>query len=118
MLSESRGPDFSAVDSQTKAEELLQRGALEKLFLLPLEFGGKDIPANVLYVPLGFAATKSGIDNNVIRPLIADGKVTQYQAAPEYQGRSFVPIAIRITAWNPGRFAATINIWGKALGRQ
>jgi hypothetical protein len=38
------GPDFSAIDSQAKAEELFRRGDLEKLFLMPLEFGGQDIP--------------------------------------------------------------------------
>ena len=115
---QSGGPDFLSIDSRAKAEELLQRGVLEKLFLMPLEFGGKDIVENVLYVPRGVAATKSGIDNNLVRPLIAEGKVTQYQAAPEYQGRSFIPIAVRVTAWNPGQFAATIKIWAKLHQRK
>ena len=39
------------------------------------------------------AAIKSGIDNNVIAPLVAEGKITQYEASPEYQGSSFIPIA-------------------------
>lgn len=112
------GPDFSGIDSQAKAEELFRRGELEKLFLLPLEFGGEDIPQNTLYVPIGLAAIKSGIDNNIIRPLVADGNVTQYNAVPEYQGKSFIPIAIRIEATDPGQFVTTINIWGEALGRE
>jgi len=29
-----------------------------------------------------------------------------------------VPIALKITAWNPGEFTATINIWGEALARE
>jgi hypothetical protein len=112
------GPDFSEIDSQAKAEELFRRGDLEKLFLLPLEFGGQDVPQNVLYVPIGVADIKSGIDDNVIGPLVSEGQVTQYTATPEYQGKSFIPIAIRIVASNPGQFTTTINIWGDALGRE
>jgi hypothetical protein len=112
------GPDFSAIDSLEKAEELFRRGDLEKLFLMPLVFGGEDSPDNTLYVPVGVADIKSGIDNNVIAPLAADGKVTQYKAMPEYQGESFIPIAIKIVASDPGEFSSTINIWGEALGRE
>jgi hypothetical protein len=113
-----QGPDFSGIDCQAKAEELCRRGDLEKLFLLPLEFGGQDIADNVLYVPIGVAGIKSGIDNNVIGPLVAEGKITQYTATPEYQGKSFIPIAIKIVASDPGEFSTTINIWGAALGRE
>ena len=112
------GPDFSGIDSKAKAEELFRKGDLEKLYLFPLEMGGEEIDLNMLYVPIGVAEIKSGIDNNVIGPLAAEGKITQYQAEPEYQGDSFIPIAIKITAWNPGQFTTTINIWGEALGRK
>jgi hypothetical protein len=111
------GPDFSDIDSRAKAEERLQRRELEKMFLLPPEFGGTDDPRNIVYVPLGFAAIKSDIDTNIIKPLIAESKITEYQSLPEYQGKSFVPIAIKITASNPGSFTTTINIWGEALAR-
>ena len=50
------GPDFSAIDSREKAEELFRRGELEMLFLMPLEFGGIDDPRNVVFVPVGIAA--------------------------------------------------------------
>src|SRR5262249_13993911 len=111
------GPDFSGIDSQSKAEELFRRGDLEKLFLMPLEFGGQDIPLNPLYVPVGSAGVKADIDNNVIGPLAAEGKITNYTATPEYQGNSFIPIAIKIVASEPGQFSTTINIWGEALTR-
>lgn len=91
---------------------------MEKLWLLPAEFGGTDDPRNIVYVPVGFAASKTDIDTNVIKPLVAEGKVTEYQATPEYQGKSFIPIAIRIVASNPGSFASDINIWGKALAKR
>jgi len=111
------GPDFSGIDSKAKAEEKLQRGEMEKLFLLPPEFGGTDDPRNIVYVPVGFAAIKSGIDTNIIRTLVAESKITEYQSLPEYQGKSFIPIAIKIIASNPGSFTTTINIWGDALAR-
>jgi hypothetical protein len=111
------GPDFSAIDSREKAVALFERGELEKLFLMPLEYGGEDNVLNTLYVPVGIAAVKSGIDNNVIGPLVAEGRVTKYTASPEYQGNSFIPIAIKIVASDPGEFTSTINIWGEALAR-
>jgi hypothetical protein len=109
------GPDFSGIDSQVKAEELFRRGELEKLFLMPLEFGGEDVPPNTVYVPVGVAAIKDGIDHNVIGPLVEEGRVTSYTASPRYQGSSFIPISIQIAASNPGDFTTTLNIWGDAL---
>jgi hypothetical protein len=87
------------------------------MFLLPQEFGGTDDPRNIVYVPRGFVTVKSDIDANIIKPLVAEGKVTEYQATPEYQGKSFIPIAIKIVASNPGSFNSTINIWSKALAK-
>jgi hypothetical protein len=85
------GPDFSQIDSLAKAEQLLQAGTLEKLFLMPLAFGGEDVPGNILYVPLGVADIKCGIDANIVSPLAAEEKISKYKAEPEYQGKSFVP---------------------------
>ena len=96
----------------------MQRGELEKLFLLPVESGGTGDPRNIVYVPLGFVAIKKDIDTNIIKPLVAESKITEYQATPEYQGKSFIPIAIKIAAANPGSFTTTINIWGIALSRR
>jgi hypothetical protein len=109
------GPDFSEIDSQKKAVEMFRRGKLEKLFLMPLEFGGQDIPDNVLYVPIGVAAAKGRIDNGIIAELVRKGKVSQYTANAKYQGESFIPIAIEIVASDPGKFTTTIAIWGDAL---
>jgi hypothetical protein len=112
------GPDFSDVDSQAKAEELFRDGRLEKLYLMPLEFGGPDEPMNTLYVPVGVAEIKSHVDNNIIAPLVQEGRVTKYSATPEYQGDSFIPIAVTIVASDPGDFTTTIAIWGDALNRE
>jgi hypothetical protein len=113
----SDGPDFSDTNSKEKAEARLQCGDLEKLFLLPAELGGTDDPRNIVYVPRGFVGIKANIDTNIIKPLVVESKVTRYEATPEYQGKSFVPIAIKIVASAPGSFTTTINIWGKALAR-
>jgi hypothetical protein len=112
------GPDFSKIDSRGKAEELFRRGELEKLLLMPPDFGGEDNPVNVVYVPIGIGAVKNRIDKNVIAPLAADGKITHYSATPEYQGKSFIPVAINIAATDPGDFSETIYIWGNALKRK
>lgn len=116
------GPDFSTIDSVQRAEELRARGELERMFLMPLEFGGQDVPPNVVYVPVGMASAKARIDNDVVRPLAAEGKVRRYTARPEYEGDSVVPVAVEVAAWDPaaedrGKFTAVINMWGSALER-
>ena len=111
------GPDFSHVDSREKVEELHKQGQLEKLYLMPLEFGGVDFPANVVYVPPGITDIKEGIDKNVIAPLVANGTIRHYSATPEYEGKSFVPIAINVKASDPGNFSTSIQVWGSALQR-
>lgn len=111
----SAGPDFSAVDTEAKAEALLRRGELEVLLLLPHAFGGDDRRENTLYVPVGLAEVKRRVDMNIIAPLVAAGKVTQYSATPEYRGTSFIPVAVNIVAAGTTSFTTKINIWGEAL---
>lgn len=111
----TEGPDFSEIDTQAKAMELFNQGELEKLFLLPLEFGGSDRPENVVFVPLGIAALKASTDANVVRKLAEEGKVTRYNAAPKYSGKSFIPVSIEIRATDPGDFVFNLAIWGEGL---
>ena len=110
--------DFETVDSHAKAEHLVRQGQLEKLYLLPLEFGGLDNPHNALYVPVGVAKHKASIDRNVISPLAQVGAITEYQAIPVYEGTSCIPVAIEIVASNPGHFRSRINIWGKSVANK
>jgi hypothetical protein len=110
---EGHARDFSQVDSLEKAQALYREGKLERLYLFPLEFGGKEIPQNILYVPPGIAAIKQQIDGT-IGSMVQEGLVSQYAAEPEYKGDSFVPSKIKIItshAEKPGRFNPTINIW-------
>jgi hypothetical protein len=111
-------PDFSNID-RSKAQQMFHEGHLEELYLMPLEFGGQDFSANVLYVPKGIAAIKSSIDSKIIRPLLEKGTVSQYAAVPEYHGNSFVPARLRIRAFNADNnnddFTTEIDIWGPHL---
>lgn len=109
------GPDYQHIDSREKAEDLYRRGDLTKLLLLPPEFGGQDIPPNVVYVPAFAAQLKARIDQNTIKPLAQKGQVRRYTATPEYEGTSVIPSLIRISATDPGRFEGSISIWGKAV---
>jgi hypothetical protein len=109
------GPDYRHIDSREKAEDLCRRGELTKLLLLPVEFGGEDIPPNVVYVPVVAAHVKTRIDLNTIKPLAQKGQVRRYEARPEYEGKSVIPSLIRISATEPGRFEGTVAIWGKAV---
>ena len=108
------GPDYSVITSRDSALALVRKGELYALYLLPLEFGGTDLPENTVYVPRSTVEMKQSLDRNVIRPLIVSGTITRYAATPRYTGRSFVPIAIEVVASDPGNFTTTLNIWGDA----
>ncbi|OCB52012.1 hypothetical protein A5722_30000 [Mycobacterium vulneris] len=114
------GPDFSMVDSAEKAEQLCAQGQLERVLLTPAEFGGPDHVRNVVYCPVGSAAAKADVDLNIVASLFREGKVQMYSAVPIYEGVSFVPVAVDISAWHPespdtGAFNARVAMWGSAL---
>jgi hypothetical protein len=109
------GPDFSHVDSQEKAEQLVSRGELARLHLVPPEFGGTDDPRNLVYVPPFVVELKQQTDANVIAPLVREGRVRSYVATPQYEGASFVPASIEIRASDPGEFETSLRIWGPGL---
>lgn len=112
------GPDFSSIDNREKALALVEKGELEPLYLMPPEFGGPEDSRNIVYVPVGIAEIKHCTDLNIIAPLVESGQVKSYSAVPEYRGRSFIPIAIKIVASDPGQFESEILIWGEALNRE
>lgn len=108
-------PDYSHIDTREKAEALCEQGKLERLWLMPEEFGGEDAPQNIVHVPLGFVAMKREADLDVIMPLVRAGKVVEYAATPYYAGGCLVPTAILVTATSPERFARLFRIWGESL---
>lgn len=114
----TESPDFSQITSQAAAEALAQEGQLTKLLLLPEIFGGNDSPPNVVYVPPFVVEFKASIDQNIILPLAQEEMVNHYVAKPEYQGNSFIPVALHVTASDPGNFSTVIRIWGEGLNSE
>src|SRR5882757_10529818 len=113
MTERSDPAEFSAIDSLAKTQARFADGALEKLYLLPLEFGGKDVEENAVYVPRGIADAKRQIDG-MVGEILRDGSVSKYSAEPQYVGGSFVPRRIVIKAWHPqksGVVSHAIEIW-------
>jgi hypothetical protein len=119
-MSKANGPDYSTVTSHAEAQQLAEKGELVSVLLLPEIFGGKAVAANVVFVPPFAAVLKKRVDEEIVRPLAAEGKVTQYASEPRYEGESFVPVSITVRAHNPGTFSETIGIWGEGreLDRQ
>ncbi len=112
------GPDYSHIDSDDQVQRLVATGELVPLLLLPADFGGEPVRQNTVHVPPFVADLKADADRNIILPLAAEGKITRYRAEPEYAGRSFVPIAIKLIATDPANFTYDLAIWGAALTRE
>ena len=85
--------DFSHVDSLDKAMALAEEGKLFKILLFPAEFGGQDVPPNVVYVPAGIPEIKDQITGTLIR-FVNEGLIDNLVVNPEYKGNSFVPSRI------------------------
>ena len=102
--------DYSQVDSAEKARRLHEQGLLRKAYLFPLEFGGEDIAANVIYIPRAADNQKKAIEQEVMR-LAQEGKIDNYSASPSYKGNSFVASSIRIEASGASNLEKTISIW-------
>jgi len=111
----TKGPDLAAVDSLAKAVKLERRGELEKWYLMPLELGGHEVPENAVYVPIGLASVKERIDSDVIAPLAAAGKLSNYLAQPKYLGDSVIPISIEIIVSGQPSLRCEIGLWGAGL---
>lgn len=105
--------DYSGVDSREKALELVKEGKLYKILLFPAEFGGDDIPQNVVFVPAGIPEIKDKITGTLMR-FVQEGLIDNLQVNPEYKGNSFVPSKINIKTSHSdkaGEFNPIIEIW-------
>jgi hypothetical protein len=106
-------PDYSNVTSNEAAIKLASEGKLFKVLLFPEEFGGKDVAANVVYVPAGIPEIKDQITGSLIR-FFNEGLIDKLNVQPEYKGSSFIPSKIHIKAThseNEGGFEPTIEVW-------
>ena len=107
---ENKVIDYSDIDSNEKALSFYKKGELSKIYLMPLEFGGQDIPMNSLYVPEFVQTFKERFDK-MIEQLLIDGKNLSYSAEPEYKGKSFIPSNLIISVNGDSELKETINIW-------
>ncbi len=95
-------------NSREAAMQLAAQGKLERLLLMPVEFGGVDATVNVVYVPSGVVQEKSQFDALVTK-LVAQGEVS-YQATPEYDDDSFIPSRIELQASGPEWLMHVIDV--------
>ncbi|OKL49331.1 hypothetical protein BM477_04960 [Boudabousia marimammalium] len=109
-----QGPDFSDIKSLEDARTAAKSGRLRAIFIVPQLLGGVENPANVLYVPDSVAGLKDRADDAVFAAAQA-GKVARYECTPQYEGDSFVPVALQIEALDSAGNAVVshrIGIWG------
>ena len=106
-------PDFADYQTLPSVRALAGEGKLVKLLLFPAEFGGEDVPANVVYVPNEAAAAHNAIVGT-LRKMVKDGSLDRMEVKPVWKGKSFVPGAIRFHAWHSakaGSFDPEIVVW-------
>lgn len=104
--------DFTGADSHEKVEELVKKGALVPLYLMPLRFGGAEGVENRIYATRAAVALKDRFDDRVEK-LLVEGKVSGYSCEPQYRDKSFVPCAVKVVARKDGAdvLTETIPIW-------
>ena len=106
-------PDFSNFQTLPSVRALAGEGRLVKLLLFPAEFGGEDVPKNVVYVTLEAAAAHAVIVST-LRRMAREGLVDQLEVKPEWKGGSFVPAVIRFHGSHSargGKFEPEIVVW-------
>ena len=107
---ENMNVDFSMINSNEKAEKLLEKGQLEKLYLKPIQFGGKESRENIVIVPRFVTISKNNFDN-IVEELLKKGIVSDYSAEPQYKGNSYVPTSIVISVSGKTRLTQVLEIW-------
>ena len=104
--------DFTAVDSVLKAEALAAEGKLTPLYLVPLRFGGQEMPMNRVFVPASVVERKDHHDERV-EQLVNEHRADGYSCTPEYRGSSVVPCRLDGMATEEGIpvYPWSIDVW-------
>ena len=102
--------NFEEVDSLERAQELYKQGALERIYCVPLDFGGSEGPENILYVPKNVKDQKIRHNEKLIE-LVESGKNLNYHLSPIYKGKSFIPAQIDIKVTGDGDYSLLIEVW-------
>lgn len=104
--------DYLHISSLEAAEDARRNGHLVKVFLLPAELGGRDVPENVVYVPLHIEEIKRASDAALMNA-VRQG-MSEVAVVPGYREMSFVPTKIAITATQTGtvpQYELEISVW-------
>lgn len=109
-----REMDFSHVTSRARADELVKRGELVKIWMFPRRFGGPRERMNVGYVPAGTEVALN-FAHDRISGLIELGSIDGMTIEPQYRGKSVVLSAItyicKSTRPGTGEIKISIDIW-------
>lgn len=107
---EAKPMDFSHVTSRAKAEALVKRGELVRIWLYPKRFGGPNDRYNIGYVPAGTEVALN-FAHDRISGLIELKAIDRMTVKPEYRGRSKVLSAITYVCHGaPDKPPITISI--------
>ena len=101
---------YSDFDNLEKVKEAHKLAKLEKVYLFPLELGGKEADINILYLPKKAADMKAEIDRNILN-LANEGKIKNYTANPIYDTKSFIPNKIKIETMGSSGETYTVHIF-------
>ncbi len=102
--------DLATIDSREKAIAAHQQGQLEKVYLMPLECGGAESDANLVYAP-PFVKTLKDRHNQMVVQWLEEGKQLGYEVNPEYKGDSVIPAKLTIVVNGEVDFTESIEIW-------
>jgi hypothetical protein len=106
-------PDFANYQTLPSVRALAGEGKLVKLLLFPAEFGGEDVPHNVVYVTMAAADAHAAIVGT-LRRMVREGLLDRMEVTPVWRDKSFVPAGIRFHAWHTakaGTFEPEIVVW-------
>ena len=106
---------FAAVDTLGKAQLMMSKGMVERIYVKPVRFGGAETPENRVYVPIGIGRVKDQHDDK-IEVLLNDTPDLQYACLPKYRGMSRIPYELAISATTNDEekkvlYSETISIW-------
>ena len=103
-------PGFEGIRSLNDARRACMNGELAKALLVPIEFGGEDVPQNVVYVSPAACEAQSAIIKDLIGFVREQGAI-QLHAVPEYRGDCFVPSRIIYQAFPQAtQFAPMVRV--------
>ena len=76
--------------ARAKLDDLLKRGLVEPVKLLPVDLGGSDDARNVTWLPRA-CIVEMEVFANRVRDFVKSGGSARYSAVPEYDSDDFVP---------------------------